>query len=191
MRPASLPPDAVVALWTGAQPALAHWEGDGGRRALITLDLARSNLPVAVDFPILLRNTLAWLLPFRPRPTLAVGEATPLPLGMEVLAVTGPVEGVWIPDRPGLYELRGENRREFVAVNVPYEESLPAQAVSRPGAAPGRTLADLAAWPWIAIGAFLVLLVEWALAFKTVTGLKLQVSRRELTTDNRPPSGGV
>lgn len=165
VRPASLPLDAVVALWAGSQPALAHWEGDDGRRVLLTLDLARSNLPVAVDFPILLRNTLAWLLPFRPRPTLTVGEAAPLPPGMEVLAVTA-VEGVWIPDRPGLYELRGENRRERLAVNVPYDESVPAGAVSWPGAVPERTLADLAAWPWIAIGAFLVLLAEWGLALR-------------------------
>ncbi|MFH1609216.1 MAG: BatA and WFA domain-containing protein, partial [Candidatus Bipolaricaulota bacterium] len=170
VRPASLPPDARVALWSGVQPALAHWEGADGRRALLTLDLARSNLPVAVDFPILLRNTLAWLLPFRPRPTLTVGEATVLPPTMTL--TPSAVAGVWVPDRPGLYELRGENRREFVAVNVPYDESVPAGAVSRPGAPPGRTLADLAAWPWIAIGAFLVLLVEWGLAFRTVAGLR-------------------
>lgn len=190
VRPATLPSDAVVDLWAGPQPALVHWEGGDGRRVLVTLDLARSNLPVAVDFPILLRNALAWLLPLRPRPTLTVGEAAPVPPGMEVSAVTA-VEGVWIPDRPGLYELRGENRREFLAVNVPYDESLPVGAASRSGAVLGRTRADLAAWPWIAIGAFLVLLAEWGLAFKTVTGLRLRVSRRTSATADRRPSGGI
>lgn len=166
VHPAILPPEATVDLWAGNAPALARWEGGGSRRVLLTLDLARSNLPVAVDFPILLRNIVAWLLPFRPRPTLAVGEAVELPPGTAVITPAGPASGVWVPDRPGLYELRGEGRRETVAVNVPYGESLPIQAVSRARATPGRAWADLAAWPWLAIGAFLILAVEWGLALR-------------------------
>lgn len=164
IHPATLPGDAVVALWAGDQPGLAHWEGTAGRRVLLTVDLARSNLPVVVDFPILLRNALGWLLPFRPRPTLTVGEGTPLPPGMAVLAPTGAVEGVWVPDRPGLYELRGEDRREFLAVNVPYGESLPGRAAAQVGTPVGRTVATIVAWPWIAMGVFLLLIAEWALA---------------------------
>ncbi len=158
-----LPPGATVDLWAGDSPALVRWEGDAGRRVLLALDLARSNLPLAVDFPILLRNLVTWLLPYRPRPTLVVGEAVELAPGTEVLTVSGPVQGVWIPDRPGLYELRGE-RRETVAVNVPYDESLPGRPVAAPAAPRRGTAADLAAWPWLALAAFLVLLAEWGLA---------------------------
>lgn len=162
---ARLPADAVVDLWAGPVPALARWEGPGGRRALLALDLARSNLPVAVDFPILLRNIVAWLLPYRPRPTLAVAEAIELAPGTEVVTASGPVSGVWVPDRPGLYELRGE-RRETLAVNVPYGESLPGRGGASTPTARGRTLADLTAWPWLAIAVFLLLVGEWGLALR-------------------------
>lgn len=162
--PAALPEDAVVDLRAGSEPALARWEGAEGRRALLTLDLTRSNLPVVVDFPILLRNVLAWLLPYRPRPALVVGEALRLAPGTEVVTPAGRVSEVFVPDRPGLYELVREGRREVVAVNVPSDESLPAQAGVGRGPVVARTVADLVAWPWLAGGAFLLLLGEWALA---------------------------
>ncbi len=163
VHPLTLPPDATVDLWAGDAPALSHWERDSGRRVLLALDLPRSNLPLTVDFPILLRNVVTWLLPYRPRPTLVVGEAIELPPGTEVSTPAGTVSGVWIPDRPGLYELRGA-RREVIAVNVPYEESL-AGRVAVPTAVPvSKTLADLTAWPWVGVAAFLVLAAEWGLA---------------------------
>jgi len=163
--PVELPPRATVDLWAGDAPALARWEGDAGRRVLLALDLARSNLPVVVDFPILLRNVATWLLPYSSRRTLVVGEAVELPPGTQVLTPGGAVSQVWVPERPGLYELHGE-RRETVAVNVPYAESLPGRATVAGEATVGRTLADLTAWPWIAIAAFLVLVAEWGLAVR-------------------------
>jgi len=166
VHPARLPMDAVVDLWAGSEPALARWEGDDGRRALLALDLTRSNLPVVVDFPILLRNLLMWLLPYRSRPTLIVGEALPLAPGTEVVTPTGRVSEVWVPDRPGLYELVGEGRREVLAVNVPYDESLPAGAAARAGPTGARAVADLVAWPWLALGAFILLVAEWGLALR-------------------------
>ncbi|MCX7750396.1 MAG: VWA domain-containing protein [Candidatus Bipolaricaulota bacterium] len=162
--PTALPAGAVVDLWAGEVPVLARWEGADGRRALLALDLARSNLPLLPDFPILLRALLAWLLPFRPRPTRVVGESAELPPGTEVLTPQGPVQGVWVPDRPGLYELRGE-RVEVVAVNVPYEESLPPRSgPAGGGPGPVAAAAELAGWPWFALGAFVLLGLEWALA---------------------------
>ncbi|MBC7221079.1 VWA domain-containing protein [Candidatus Bipolaricaulota bacterium] len=169
VHPAELPTDAVVDLWVGDEPALARWEKTEGRRALLALDLTRSNLPVVVDFPILLRNVLAWLLPYRPRPTLVVGEALPLAPGTEVVTPTGKVSEVWVPDRPGLYELVGEGRREVLAVNVPYDESFPADAAARAGPTEARALADLVAWPWVALGAFILLVAEWGLALRKGT----------------------
>lgn len=169
LRP-ELPSQAVVELWAGDVPALARWEGPRGRRVLVTVDLARSNFPLAVDFPILLRNVTDWLLPFRPRTALAVGEAMELPPGAEVVTPAGPVSGVWIPDRPGLYEVRGE-RTEVVAVNVPYEESFPGWGV---GAGLGmdahRTLVQVPVWPWVGGAALLLLLGEWVLAWRRGVG---------------------
>ena len=165
LYPVALPSEAVVDLWAGGAPALARWEGPGGRRVLLALDLARSNLPVAVDFPILLQNIVTWLLPHRSRATLVVGEAVELLPGTEVVTSSGPVSGSWVPDRPGLYELRGE-RNETVAVNVPYDESRPGRIAAPSPDVVARTTADLAAWPWLAMAAFLVLIVEWALAVR-------------------------
>ena len=49
-------------------------------------------------------------------------------------------------------------------MNVPYEESL-AGRVAVPTAVPvSKTLADLTAWPWVGVAAFLVLAAEWGLA---------------------------
>ncbi len=167
LRP-ELPPGTAVELWSGEVPALARWEAPDGRRALLTMDLARSNLPVAVDFPILLRNVVDWLLPYRPRPALEVGEAVELPPGAEVAAPAGPVGGVWIPDRPGLYEVRGE-RTEVVAVNVPYGESLPGRGSAVSREAP-RALAQVPVWPWFGGAALLLLLGEWFLARRRRVG---------------------
>ncbi|MBC7170210.1 VWA domain-containing protein [Candidatus Bipolaricaulota bacterium] len=164
--PAGLPADAVVDLWAGEEPALARWEGAEGRRVLLTLDLTQSNLPMVVDFPILLRNVLAWLLPYRSRSTLVVGEALPLAPGTEVVTPTGRVSEVWVPDRPGLYELVGEGRREVLAVNVPYDESLPGDVAAGAGPTGARAVADLAAWPWVALGALILLVAEWGLALR-------------------------
>lgn len=161
--PPSLPPGAVVDLWAGDVPVLARWEAPAGRRALLALDLLRSNLPLLPDFPILLRGLLTWLLPFRPRAALVVGEALELPPGTEVLTPQGPVAGVWVPDRPGLYELRGE-RTEVVAVNVPYGESLPPRPGGGGTARGVAAVAEVPGWPLFALGAFLLLGLEWGLA---------------------------
>lgn len=160
-----LPEHAVVDLWAGGVPALARWEGDAGRRTLLAIDLARSNLPVDVGFPILMGNIIAWLLPYRSRPALVVGEAIELPPGTEVLTASGRVHGVWIPDRPGLHEVRGE-RPETVAVNVPYDESLPGRVAASGEGPQIRTFADLNAWPWLALAAFVVLAAEWGIALR-------------------------
>lgn len=164
--PVQLPSHAVVDLWAGEWPALARWEGEAGRRVLVSLDLGRSNLPLLVDFPILLRNIVTWLLPFRVRPNLVVGEGVALAPGAEVAAAAEPASGVWVPDRPGLYELRRNGRPELLAVNVPVAESLAAQGTAPATTTPVRAVAGLPAWPWFAVGAFLVLAAEWALALR-------------------------
>ncbi|MCR4392561.1 MAG: BatA domain-containing protein [Candidatus Acetothermia bacterium] len=166
VRPPLLPDGAEVALWADDRPALARWEAAPGRRVLLTLDLPRSNLPLTVDFPILLSNALAWLLPHRPGQDLRVGEAMELVEGAEVLTPTGPVTGTWVPDRPGLYELRRDGRRERIAVNVPWEESLPGAAPSAPPVVPQRATAALPIWPWLGLATLFVLAGEWALAWR-------------------------
>ncbi len=167
VRPAALPAQAQVVLWADEHPAVAVWESPQGRRALIALDLVRSNLPLLVDFPVLVRNLLAWLMPWEAAPAFSVGQAVTLPEGVEVISPAGPRTGIWVPDRPGFYEVNRAGRKETWAVNVPAEESLVTgaqPAVGEGTAQAAWTLRGLG--PWIALAALALLVVEWGWALR-------------------------
>ncbi|MGQ9734434.1 MAG: vWA domain-containing protein [Candidatus Bipolaricaulia bacterium] len=97
-------------------------------------DLRWSNLGLTVDFPILMRNLLSWLLEL-PAPLetgLEVGATLPLREGMRAIDPRGrsyelspdrPEEGVRA-DLPGLYRLeRGKAGGHYLAVNLAKSES--------------------------------------------------------------------
>jgi len=160
----AIPEDAHVILWAGDFPLLALWDGPYGRWAFLTADLRSSNLPLLPDFPILIGNILGWLLPEDPPSLLVVGEGLRLPQGFSVVVEGKEVEGLWVPEKPGIYELRRPQGTDFIAVNVPWEASSP---VSSPaGALPAPPLAQvsLPLWPWVVL-ALLPLLLGEALLF--------------------------
>lgn len=161
-----LPAGAEVLAWAGDLPLLATWEGPNGRRIFFSADLSASNLPLLPDFPVLIRNLLGWLLPEEPAPLLVVGESLRLPEGFRVITEAGAVEGVWVPERPGLFELRRPQGPGYIAVNVPWEASrppLPAGPSEEPRVAQARM--DLPLWPW-ALFLLLPLLLGEALLFR-------------------------
>ena len=167
VRPAVLAPGAEVAAWADSWPAVAVWRTQSGPRVLVALELERSNLPLLPDFPILLRNLLVWLLPWQPSPWIAVGQAVELPEGAEVLSTEGTGGRIWIPDRPGFYEVRREGRTELLAVNVPYEEVLRPTVAGAP--VPLATEGGLAPRPlgvWVGILGLAVLVWEWIWAWR-------------------------
>jgi hypothetical protein len=160
----TLPEGATVALWAGELPTIARWEGQQGRRMLLTVELARSNLPQSVDFPILLQNALRWLLPYSFKAGYEVGQVVILPEGAEVITPDGAVAGAWLPELPGLHEVRWGERTEVIAVNVPWEESLAGhEGVASFPSGPG-TKEERPIWTWPLAGALVLLATEWALA---------------------------
>lgn len=160
------PPEAKVALWSGQHPAILRWEAEAGRRVLIVLPLEKSNLPITVDFPILIRNALAWLLPWIEGDEHYVGEAIALPTGAELITSKGSVRGSWVPEAPGLYELRRGGRTSLIAVNLPPEEAglVPTTVPCGPAGEAARTQSPI--WPWTAGAALVLLLAEGALALR-------------------------
>ncbi len=154
------PPGATVLLWAGDLPLLALWEGPVGRRAVFAGKLKTSNLPLLPDFPILIRNILGWLVPPEPAPVLEVGQAVTLPPGVEVISEQGQTSGLWMPERPGIYELRRPAGQGFLAVNVPWEASQPPTPAPPSEVKTGEAISERPLWPWILLALGPVLLVE-------------------------------
>ncbi|GEM_PF-326283 len=126
--PARLPPGGELLLSADGLPALYLIEEGGYSLCYIGLDLRRSNIYLTVDFPILMRNLLAWLLPPREL-QLEVGQPFPVegpegarPTIMDPQGRPAPLIG----ELPGFYayELRpsGEGPVRYLAVNLPAAE---------------------------------------------------------------------
>ena len=158
-----LPLGARVLLWAGDTPLLFVWESPWGRRAVLALDLGRSNLPLLPDFPILVRNLLGWLLPQEPVEAVLVGEAVTLPPGFSVRTEEGTFEGVWVPQRPGIFQVQGPKGLRPLAVNVPWEASYLAKTPVEGVGELKPVRAALPLWPWATAGLVLVLAAEAAL----------------------------
>ena len=160
----AIPEEAHVILWAGDFPLLALWDGPYGRWAFLTADLRSSNLPLLPDFPILIGNILGWLLPEEPPSLLVVGEGLRLPRGFSVVVEGKEVEGLWVPEKPGIYELRRPQGTDFIAVNVPWEASSPVSSPAGAPPAPPLAQVSLPLWPWVVL-ALLPLLLGEALLF--------------------------
>lgn len=157
-----IPAEAQVLLWAGDLPLLFLWESPRGRRAFLALDPRRSNLPLLPDFPILIRNLLAWLLPQEPKDGVLVGEAVELPPGFSVATEEGIVEGVWVPQTPGIFRVEGPTGAELLAVNVPWEVFPSGDEGEGEPWEPVPVKAYLPLWPWATLALVLVLGLEAA-----------------------------
>lgn len=137
-------------LTAGGLPLLTAIE-DGGRVIYVfSTDLRGTNLPITVEFPVIVRNLLSSIAR-TPSPLvhewLAVGDvlsvATADP-SRSLRAPDGravsldPVQSAVVADQPGFYELQASGTVRFLAVNVPAGESFRATAgpaASRPASA--------------------------------------------------------
>ncbi len=159
----SFPEGADVALRSGDIPALVRWLSAYGPRVALTIQLARSNLPLSLGFPILLRNALAWLLPGPSGTTVTVGQAVRLPPNTTVHTRDGPVSSVWVPDEPGLFTLHQEERERYAAANLPQVSlNAPPTAVTSHRHDPGQH--DAPIWPWLSAVVLVLMGAEWLLA---------------------------
>jgi len=165
----TIPAEAQVVLWAGDLPLLALWDGPYGRWAFFTAELRSSNLPLLPDFPILIRNLLGWLLPEEPPSLLLVGEGLRLPAGFSVVVEGKEVEGLWAPEKPGIYELRRPQGKGYIAVNVPWEASFPVSPAAEAPYAAALAQVSLPLWPWVLL-ALLPLLLGEAVWFRRQGG---------------------
>lgn len=170
----SIPEQGTVILRTGDEPLLYRLR-DGERDiVLIAPDLMRTNLPLTVDFPLIMRNILAsfsvlpapvpytWALVGEERFIREYGEAIKLvdPEGEELpLGETGS----FLPQRAGIYTLTTSKGIYQLAVNVDLRESEPPVLSEGPILAEAvhfkaQTLFPL--WPVLAGLAILFLFVE-------------------------------
>jgi Ca-activated chloride channel homolog len=185
---------------TGWARTLAEAEGGplllagttaGGRVAVLTFDLHASDLPLKIEFPILIANLLDWYSPTQPfeitaglkpgdpvviRPQASTveyditrpdGSTRSYPVGDGPLTYTE-------ADQTGIYrvDLRGaggDASTAYFAVNLfsPEESQIrPADTIflgegEVAGSESDEEFGQRELWPWLAVLVFLVLLVEW------------------------------
>lgn len=163
----------VTVLAVGGEPLLYRSSGANRKIVLIAPDLMRTNLPLTVDFPLLIQNILRDLstLSAPASPNWAVvGEPIPLSGYGEPIRVTDPsgraiplVEAAsFLPEEPGIYTLTTTKGVYPLAVNIDPAESDPPTLVSTDLAevphAEAQTLLPL--WPLFAGLAALSLVIE-------------------------------
>jgi len=181
---ASVPPSAEQILSAGEIPLLATYEETTRKLFYLAPDLLETNLPITMDFPILIRNVLATLT----RPAAALTYRTAEVGEPVALSGRGSIEGLFDPEQrpiplpaeplafrpssPGFHVLETDRGAFAIAVNVPASESVPTlspSALGPPHIAQGDPrLLEL--WPFAA-GIAAVLLLTEAYAYARQRGL--------------------
>lgn len=187
-RRVEAPPWADVQLASGDLPLILRGRVENREIAVWNFDIESGNLPTRLAFPLLVARTVRDLTPPPLPPAVRAGEslvAHPDPRATRLLvrgpgdqATEMPVAPAVALDaltEPGLY--RVEEQRDGVATltgavgvnagaaiesNLRSQNAPPLRApATDPGSgASGRQMMDL--WPWLALGALLVLALEWA-----------------------------
>jgi hypothetical protein len=166
-------------------PIMITGEHVGGtqRVAALALDVADSDLPLRVAFPLLISNTLHWLAGEEVAPVLSrrAGETLPLVAGESAL---DEAQSPWKPAAPaspdavrrdlfqplinGFYQIQGRDGARWMAVNTFSEEDADFRAIPAPTASafnfPVASFARFAGWPlwqYLAAAALMLLILEW------------------------------
>jgi hypothetical protein len=146
------------------------------RVAALGLDLAATDLPLRIAFPLLISNSIHWLAgtPTEPRLPVRCGEVISLAADERVIAEP-PVTNLFQPLQNGFYETERGGRREWIAVNTASEEesNLAAPPMTNEAgdgsagvALPQIATALLPAWPpwrYLALAAVFLATMEWSL----------------------------
>jgi von Willebrand factor type A domain/Aerotolerance regulator N-terminal len=176
---------ATTQLAIGGQPLILRGRNGAHEVAIWAFDLTSSNLPSRVAFPLLVARTVRDLTP-APLPA-AIQAGAPLPLRPDPRATTLQAVG---PDgtrttvaaapalvlntltQPGFYRIEGPGLGGQVGVNAgSVVESDLRQPDGAPPEQPPRFTAPAQAndeqrhaldiWPWLALGALALLMLEW------------------------------
>ncbi|MCB9451265.1 MAG: VWA domain-containing protein [Anaerolineaceae bacterium] len=188
--PVSNTPWADTLVSVEGAPLLVAGEVDGRQVAILTFDLHESDLPLQITWPVLMANLLDWFTPrsaISVPDGLSVGELLAITppfdaTGVRVTLPDGSVYPMEIDrdvlvfgetDQPGLYRvdiLQGDTvlQAASFAVNLfalGESDITPRSEIHLSGAtitATGREESgQREVWPWVALAALLVLLVEW------------------------------
>jgi len=161
-------------------PLIVTGEAEQRRMVIFAFDVAESDLPLRVAFPLLISNTLQWLahreegaapasVETGSRRVLAPGETAYGPDG-------GVARGALVPLRQGVYRLdTPPEGTRLLAANLFNEgesnlRAAPAPEVKRAGTAPLMAVAATRPlWQWLVLAAFALLLLEWALYHRRET----------------------
>ena len=160
-------------------PLLLALQEPERRGVFLAFDLLDSDLPLRTQFPLLMANVMRWLAPGRfsfESSHLRAGEPYALPAGDRSPVVIRPDGRSSSPSRTaatytetseaGFYAVQNGGERLAFAVNLldaresDIRPRFQPPAAQEPGAAEG---SPLALWPFLALAAFVVLLVEWYL----------------------------
>lgn len=158
------------------------WAGDDGHKrvVLIGFDLAQSDLPLKVEFPILLANSLSWLAgldaTLAERAVRAGQTATLQTVASSAIITTPAGDSREVPARDGTVIFADTLRAGRYEVNggAPFAVSLLSEAESnttprnaietRAGEVNGQPetfYSEREAWRWVALFALTILMIEW------------------------------
>jgi Ca-activated chloride channel homolog len=170
------------------QPTI--WAGDDGHRriVLIGFDLAHSDLPLKVEFPILLANTVSWLAhkesPAAER-SVRAGQAVTISSEGSSLTITTPdsetkdvvatngtaVFGETL--RAGVYKVKNGAPFGVSLLSEGESNTLPRDSIkTRNGESNGQPegyKSEREIWRWIALFVLVVLMLEWWVYHRRVT----------------------
>jgi hypothetical protein len=177
---------ATTQLALGDTPLILRGRNDAHEIAIWTFDLADSNLPTRLAFPLLVARTVRDLTPpalpasvtagarlaLRPDPRASAIDLSG-PEGMQATVIVSGSTALDALTLPGFYQLeeRADSETIFrgqVAVNAgaAIESDLrprPAPSIvgvdERAAGGPQREVRDI--WPWLALAALAVLMLEW------------------------------
>ncbi|HEY7915320.1 MAG TPA: VWA domain-containing protein [Blastocatellia bacterium] len=165
------------------------WAGEGAGRRLVVLgfSLAQSDLPLKVEFPILLANSIAWLAGREAdtdQRAVRAGEPVTIKSATGQISITTP-EGndrqVEIRDgsgifadtlRAGTYRVAGGQGFAVSLLSESETDTAPKDSIrTRAGEVAGQTeefTSEREVWRWIALIALIVLMFEWRVYHKRI-----------------------
>jgi hypothetical protein len=158
------------------------WAGDDGRRRMVMVgfDLARSDLPLKVEFPILLANAVSWLAG-RDSPATLRAVRTGQPATIQTTAPTARIRTPAGDTRQvtsrngsavfgdtlqvGKYEVSEAPAFAASLLSEAESNTTPVDSIrTRGGEAKGQIetfLSEREAWRWVALLGLAVLMIEW------------------------------
>ncbi len=184
------PPEWAEVVVSDERGPLVFAGREGGRRiAVIAFDLLNSDLPLQITFPILFSNLAGFLVPgpfLAAGPPLIPGEPLAIELQRDVreFEVTTPSGEIYLlqPDadrkifrntgETGVYTVKfrmddGESREHFAVNMMDRREAhiAPAESIRLGStdipAAGERQAGQFELWPWFALSALALILIEW------------------------------